>query len=385
MFLMDGSLHMLGDLCAAGATLGVLYNCFAAAAVLRFFSRPKSDGHDRSSSPPVTVLKPLHGSEPGLFPRLKSLCEQDYPGRIQLVTGIQDPSDHAVHAVRLLQRLHPDVQIDLVIDNSCDGTNRKIANLANMEAAVDHDIIVLSDSDIAIDRQFIGEVTVELDRKTTGAVTCLYYGEASRSPWGRLSALGINSHFLPNVVVALTFGAARPCFGSAIALRREVLHRIGGFRSFCDELADDYAMGQAIRSLGLNVVIPHWAVGHVCSESSIHAFWDHQIRVHRTVRSLDPVGYLGLMFMHPLTFSVLAGVLGANRPVLLITSAMVSRIILTATVESSLHLRTRERWLIALHDMISFAVFVVSFFGARIEWRGQSYRILNDGTLEDSD
>lgn len=385
--MIPSNLDIIGDLCLAGASLGILYNCFAAGAVLWFFAHPPERSPKRSAPQPVTVLKPIHGSEPGLFKRLQDLCRQDYTGPIQLVVGVQSSQDSAIHVVRLLKRLHPDLHIDLVVEERSQGVNRKVGNLANMDSAITYDTIVLSDSDIVVGPDFLRLATAELDRENTGAVTCLYYGIAARGLWGRLSALSINSTFLPNVIVALVCGAASPCFGSAIALRRDVLRRIGGFCAFRDELADDYAIGQAVRSLGLKVVIPPWAVGHVCFEPNFSAYWHHQLRVHRTIRALDPVGYGGLIFMQPMMFSLLAGLFGIAYPILLVAIALASRIALTETVARTLQIEGRERLHIVIHiihDAIMSAVFVAGFFGANIAWRGQRYRILEDGTLDDA-
>jgi ceramide glucosyltransferase len=380
MLTHNESMHFLTELCVAGATLGILYNIVVAAILVARFG--KTEPLNAPTPQPVTILKPLYGAEPGLFARLASLCTQAYPESIQLVCGIQKKDDHAVHAVRLLQRLNRDTQIELVIDEHSRGPNRKIANLVNMEGNIRHDIIILSDSDILVDDDFVGRLVAELQRPGTGAVTCVYYGVAAGGMWARLSALNINSQFLPNVVAALTFGAAKPCFGSAIAIRAETLKRIGGLACFLDDLADDHAIGNAVRALGLDVAVSHQAVGHVCFEPSFRAFWEHHMRVSRTVKSIDPVGYIGTIFMHPLTLSMIAACTGATHPFLLPGIAFASRAILSASSEHAFELQPQSLWLLALHDTISFAVFVCSFFGSAVEWRGLNYRILQDGTIE---
>lgn len=372
-------IRLFTELCVAGATLGIAYNLVAAVLMLRFRQPPK---FHPSALPQISVLKPLHGGEPGLFPRLSSFCRQDYPQDVQLVCGIQQARDPSIHAVRLLQRLNPDAQIDLVIDERASGTNRKVANLSNMETKARYDVVMLSDSDIIVDDKFLSSTVAELGKHNVGAVSSLYYGVALGGVWSRVSALNINAQFLPNVVMAVTFGAAKPCFGSAITLRRETLRRIGGFGAFLDELADDNAIGKAVRSAGLEVVISRWGVGHACFERSLRALWDHHMRSARTIRSVDPIGYIGIIFMHPLMLSVLGAITGAGHPLALITMAFSARAVLNASVERTFELRRESIWLVALHDAISFAVFVCSFFGTSVEWRGYSYRILHDGTIE---
>jgi ceramide glucosyltransferase len=371
--------HFVRDICVAGAILGIAYNILAAFLAPRFNRPTKLDG---LSSRAVTILKPLHGSEPGLFSRLASLCRQHHGGDLQLVCGTQRHSDPANQVVRLMQRLHPVMEIDLIIDDRARGENPKVANLVNLEAKARHEIVVMSDSDIVVDDQFIRRLVAELDNSGVGAVTCLYHGLAAGGVWAEMSALNINAQFLPNVMVALTFGAATPCFGSAIATRKDVLSRIGGLTPFLDELADDYAIGRAVRATGLDVIVPHWAVGHVCLERSFRAFWDHHLRSSRTIRSIDPVGYVGTIFMHPLPLAVIAILTGAQYPIALAGIAFASRAILTFSIERTFKLPRHALWMLAAHDMISFAVFMCSFFNAAVEWRGQSYRIVGDGNIQ---
>jgi len=376
---LNESAHFISQVCVTGAILGIIYNILVAI-LARRFNRPS--GADGYSSKAVTILKPLHGCEPGLFPRLETLCRQQHGGAVQIVCGTQQRRDTANEVVRLLQRLNPSSEIDLVVDERTRGENPKIANLVNMEAKVRHEIVILSDSDIVVEEHFLERIVPMLESTRIGAVTCLYYGVAAGGIWARVAALNINAQFLPNVIVALTFGAVKPCFGAVIAMRTEVLKRIGGLSPFLDELADDFAIGRAIRAAGLEVIVPRWAVGHVCFNRSFGSFWAHHMRSSCTIRSIDPVGYIGNIFMYPTILALAAAMTGAHHPIILPGVAFASRAILSFSIEHTFKLQRQALWLLALHDAISFAVFVCSFFNAAVEWRGQNYRILRDGTIE---
>jgi ceramide glucosyltransferase len=372
-------LRSFGELCVAGVILGVLYNLTAAILVLRF---PRPTNSARGSCPAVSVLKPLHGNEPGLFSRLASFCRQDYPAQVQVVCGTQSESDPAQDVVKLLAATHPSTQVDLKVDARDHGTNRKVSNLINMQAAARHEVLLLSDSDIVVEPQFLTNAISELQAPGVGAVSCAYFGIAAGGICARLSALYINTQFLPNVVTALTFDAARPCFGAAILVRRSLLDRIGGLGTFADELADDFAIGRALRATGYRVVIPRFAVGHVCFEREFRSFWERQLRSARTIRSIDPVGYIGAIFMHPFTLALMAAMTGIPHPALTIATAGAARLVLCSCVERAFGLPRQPYWLVPLHDVISFAIFVTSFLGSVVVWRGHSYRVLADGALK---
>ena len=334
--------------------------------------------------PAVTVLKPLHGDEPGLLDNLGSFCSQDYPGPIQVVFGVQDPGDGAVAVVEHLRKTQTGRDLDLVIETKVYGLNRKVSNLVNMAPRIRHDVVVLADSDMRVDPDYLSRVTAALDEPGVGAVTCLYYGVPVAGMWSSLSALAINAHFLPGVVFGSALGLARPCFGSTLALRRQTLGEIGGFIAFVDCLADDYAMGAALRARGYAISIPPFAVAHMCTEASAHEFWRHELRWARTIKSIDPLGYAGSIAAHPLPWALIAALLGAGSTAFLpaIAIAVVSigcRVALLRQVERAYALPSQAYWLVPARDLLSFILFVVSFFGRDVSWKGHRYRMVAGG------
>jgi ceramide glucosyltransferase len=365
--------------CLLAAAAGCLYLCAATVLVGRFARGPAPAP---GKTPPVTILKPLHGEEPGLEDNLLSFCTQDYAGPVQVVFGVQDPRDPAVGpATRLIEKL-PDKSIELVIDVRRHGSNAKVSNLVNMAERIRHDVVVLADSDMRVGPDYLARVVAALQRPGIGGVTCLYRGIQSNGIWSQLSALAIDTHFLPNVIVGVSLGLARPCFGSTIALRRTTLAEIGGFEAFADVLADDYAVGAALRARGHAVAIPPFVIGHVCHEGSWGELWRHELRWGRTIRAVDPAGYAGLALTHPLPFAVLGGLFGGGTTALLLGMiAMAARVALCLRLERAFGLMPHPYWLLPLRDLLSFAAFIAGFLGASVSWRGHDYRVTSEGNL----
>ncbi len=376
------TIQPLADLCLFVAALGCGYLIVSAALVLWF---PAPMPQLRGWHVPVSILKPLCGDEPGLLDRLVGLCLQDYGAPVQLVLGVQDPADPAIAVVRRLQREFPDSRIELRVDQRRHGTNRKVSNLINMMPLADGDIVVLADSDIEVGPRYLADIVAELQRSGVGAVTCLYHGTAATGLWARLAAASVNAHFLPNVISAVSIGLARPCFGSTIALRCETLAAIGGFEPFADCLADDYAIGEAVRAVGLEVAIPGFAVGHTSAVATARELVSHELRWARTIRSIDPVGYAGSVIAHPFPFALLAVVAGSERGLILAAIATICRMVLCACVERRLRVPVQSRWLLPVCDLLSFVVLVWGLLGADVSWRGQRYRIASGALVEEPD
>jgi ceramide glucosyltransferase len=200
--------------------------------------------------------------------------------------------------------------------------------------------------------------------------------------WARLAAAAIDYHFLPSVLVGLMFGLAAPCFGSTIAIRKETLATIGGFQSVADQLADDYALGAAVRCAGLSVAIPAHIVGHECTQSSAQGLFRHELRWARTIRSVDPLGFAGTAITHAVPLALLGLLLGGmTQLAALVPAALTCRAALQMELDRAFRLRKGFYWLGPLRDVVSFAVFVASFFGRGVEWRGHRYGVQADNTL----
>jgi ceramide glucosyltransferase len=361
------------------ALLGCIYALFATRAA-RSFAR-STGAAPLANFPPVTILKPLYGDEPDLYARLASFCRQDYPAPVQIVFGAADAADPAVAVARELIADFHDRDLALVISSRRHGANAKVSNLVNMLSEARHEVLIVSDSDIVVPRDYLKVVVAALGEPGVGLVTCLYRGTAAAGMWSRLAAAGIDCHFLPNVLVGLRLGLATPCFGSTIAVTKATLVKFGGLQSVVDQLADDHALGSAVRQAGLKVAIPPLIVTHVCAERSIRELLLHEIRWARTIRSVDSLGFAGLVITHAFPLALLGMALGGlTAAALLVPATLACRYALAAELRRDFSLGNYFFWL-PIRDLFSFVVFVASFVGRRLEWRGHRYRLAADKTL----
>jgi len=335
-----------------------------------------------TAQPPVSVLKPLHGAEPGLYENLRSFVDQDYPD-VQIVLGVRHSADAALPIARALMRNRPGADIELVVNPRATGSNLKVANLENMLPAARHDIVVLADSDMRVDLRYLAAVTTPLQDPRTGLVTCLYKGMPMGGVWSQLAAMHINYAFLPSALLGEMLGTGGGCFGATIALRREVLERIGGFARIRDELADDHRLGDAVRELGLTTVLSPYIVENRLAEPSLASLWRHELRWARTVRAMAPFGFAGSIVTHTIVLAALAAAasgFGATACWLVLVSGL-SRWASAGIVARALALPIGGLWLLPLRDVLSFAVFLGSFCGRSVLWRDQLFRVEPGGRM----
>jgi ceramide glucosyltransferase len=333
--------------------------------------------------PDVTVLKPLHGAESQLCENLETYFHQDYPGQVQFVFGVQDPGDSAIPVVKALIARHPALDLELVVNGAAHGANHKVSNLINMAEVARHPVIVVSDSDVAVGPNYLRTLAAALAAPSAGVVTCLYRGVPSGGFWSRLPSMAVNDHFLPGTLLGLMLGLARPCLGATIALTRETLSRIGGFEAVADQLADDYAIGEAVRRAGLKIVLPAMLVAHSFEEKSLSEAVRHELRWARTIFTVDPVGYVMSGFTHALPLALIGAALRGFDALGLaaVLTALACRFFLKYRLTREFELPNPDYALLVPRDILSFVVYLMSFWSTRVSWRGRDFAVARDGTL----
>jgi len=358
-----------------------------AAFAMPFFT--KRAGIRRVGSTSVSVLKPLCGVEPRLYENLVTFCEQAHP-RFQLLFGVSSAVDPAIGVVRRLQAAYPQCDIELVIDSRVHGRNLKVSNLINMAQRARHDIIVLADSDIAVQPDYLDTVTAPLADLDTGVVTCLYRAQSVGGFWPRMGALFINEWFAPSVRVAHAGGSRRFGFGATLALRRTTLENIGGFETLKDCLADDYWLAEHARALGLNTVLSPVMVATDVIEPTFTTLWLREVRWLRTIRSVNLPGFASLIitFTSPwlLVGALLACELG-NRdvahPAIALTLSIstvigtVARILLHARSARYSRIFWRDLPLVPLRDTLLALQWLGAVFGSHVVWRGARMSVVD--------
>ena len=369
---------LIGWLILALAAVGTLYWAVATRVLARFLQEEKPAAARFEA---VTLLKPLHGAEPQLEANLASFLRQTHKGPLQMVCGVQRADDPAAQTVRALQARHPGARIDLVIDSTRHGANAKIGNLINMMARAEHDIVVVSDSDMAVEPNYLAQVLAALEAPGVGAVTCLYHGRGDAGFWSRLAAAGPSYQFVVGLVFGKVMGLAEPCMGSTIALRRSTLEAIGGFEAFADVLADDHAMGAAVRALGLGIAIPPMLLVHASAEENLEQVWRQELRWAATIRALAPAGYAGSLIGFPLALAMVGCLFNLVPGLCLVAAAFAVRLFTKRVVDRHAAASTAPWWLLPPRDAFSLAVFVASYFVRVVDWRGTRLRMENDGQI----
>jgi len=336
-----------------------------------------------AATPSISILKPLCGMEDNLYDNLRSFCTQDYPA-FQIIFGCRSADDPALEVVRTLQQEFPHLDIQMVCNHPIQCGNFKVANLMQMEALVACDYLAISDSDIRVGNDYLRHLASELSLPDTGVVTCLYRGMPGSNLWSRLGALHINEWFLPSVLIGRLLGLSDFGFGATLALQRQALQRIGGFKALADQLADDYMLAKLLREHGRNTVLSDYLVETTVQEPTFASLWQHELRWMRTVRMLQPAGHAFSCMTYTLPITLLAAGLAHAHPWAWImpATAIVLRVfmhhIAAQTPGSS---RWLDLVLLPIRDVLSVAIWLASFASRQVRWRGRRFAVRRDGLM----
>jgi ceramide glucosyltransferase len=329
-------------------------------------------------TPPVSILKPVHGRDPRFYEAILSHATQDYP-EFEILFGLTDPKDPAVADIERLQREFPARRIEIVVVET-DAPNAKVGVMAELARHARHEVLLVNDSDIVLTQSYLQAVVVPLRDPQIGLVTCLY--RAHSESWAsHFEALGIATEFAPSVLVARLLGQAEFALGSTMVFRADSLRRIGGFETIAKFVADDYQLGLHIRQLGYRIEFASVVVETDLGAASWMHTWRHQLRWSRTIRVSRPAGYYGYVVTHATLWALVAF---AAREWWAGAIALAIRMIAGVLVGTAI-LQDRavlaRFWLIPLRDLFGFAVWAAGAFGNRVQWRDRSLLLGPGGVI----
>jgi ceramide glucosyltransferase len=341
-------------------------------------------------TPPLTLLKPVHGNEPGLEVHLATFFEQDYP-EYEIIFCARSADDAGLATARRVAARYPQFPTKfLSTGGQPDYINAKVASMEAMEAVAAYEILVVSDSDVRVTPEYLRAVALPFADKRVGAMCCPYRGVAAEGGlWARLEAVGMSVEMTSGVLVARSMEGMQFVLGPTMAFRRETIRRMGGFAVTADYCADDFVLGNETFKLGQTVVLSHHAIDHMVINSSFISSMKHQIRWMKSTRFSRPKGHFGTALTFSLPFGLLAlgTALAISHPVwglMLFGWSVFTRMALS--IAAGRFVVGDQSWfgllvLYPIRDLMGFGFWATSYLGNRILWRGRLFQLMPGGKM----
>ncbi len=387
-------MHFLLVLGLLGLTTSTIYAVLAVSGALRFAKRRRI-AHPGEFAPPVSLIKPLHGMEEELEDRLESFFQQQYP-RFEILFCARSDQDPGLSIAMRVAARYPHIPTKFLSCGESPYANAKVWSLEQMRRAAEHQILVVSDSDVSVTPDYLHAVVAPFADHRMGLVTCLYRGVAlsanavrGRSFWSRLEAVGMSVEMSSGVLVAEMLEGMKFALGPTMVVRRDYLERAGGFAAIGEYHGDDFMLGSLMAAHGHKVMLSTHSIEHHILNTSFVSSVRHQIRWMRGTRYYRPKGHLGTVLTFSVPYGLLAAVvaLSMHRPLLgalLMAWSWATRVALAALV-GGLVVQEPDIWrnalLYPLRDLLGFFFWSASYLGNQVVWRGEVYELLRGGLM----
>jgi ceramide glucosyltransferase len=367
------------------AAIPFIYYSIALFSAWRFFRQSRKRLFAGNGfTPPVSILKPVRGLDPDAYENFASFCRQDYP-EYEIVFCVGDRSDPVLPVIEKVIADFPHQPIRVLFGSGREATNDKVAKLARLSQEAKYEILVINDSDVRAEPDYLRMVVAPLADPTVGAVTCFYVSTDEKTLVQKLQTVGMYSDFYPGIVVAWQLDGVKFALGPTIATSRTRLAGFGGYEKIENRPADDLLVGRLIAEQGFEVKLIPYSVLTVADFQSLRDLFLKRLRWIVVMRHMRPWGHFGLIFTLGLPWSLAAIAISPTAGVatIFVAAYLGLRIVMTLQI-ASWGLKQPVPWmglvLIPLWDAMAFAIWLVSFTRSTIRWRDRDYYI-RDGEL----
>ncbi len=392
-------LHVLFWVAAVGSVTSSIYCGMVLVAAARFGLRKRREQSAAMDFlPPVSMLKPLHGTEPGMERNLESFFEQDYPD-FELLFCARFDSDEGLQLARRVGERYPQVKARY---ETCGEPipkfhNAKVYSLAKLDSVAKNDLYVTSDADVRVEPDYLKRMVQTLKDPHVGLASCVYLGTAQGDDAHRgagfasqLDAVGKSVEMTSGVLVAVMIeGCAKFALGATMAVRRKSFQDVGGFNELGQFYADDFVLGNRLAAQGTGVLLATYIIRLMVQDSPFWLSFRNQLRWMQSTRRSRPWGHLGT----GLTFAMPYGLLGllwgllSGHPlwglVWVVAMAMnrwlQAGAILTVLGDPD---RLYNALIYPLRDVLGFLLWIGSYGGENFYYRGKVYKLKEGGRVE---
>ena len=358
----------------------LVYYLLAIYSALVYFGRlRKLPPLDRLFAPPVSILKPVRGLDHHAYENFASFCDLDYPD-YEILFAVADADDPIIPIIEKLQRSYPNQSIRLIVGVEQLGITLKTNSLVRLAREARHELLVINDSDVRVEADYLRDVVAPFADPRVGCVTAFFRGLTDGGFITDVDAVGVPTDSSASTLVAKIIGQLDFALGWTMATTKARLAEIGGFESLVNHHSDDFALGNEIFKRGYRIELMRKPVWMVFPRETLRDFFNHELRWSILLKNLRPGGYSAMAMTFGLPWAVLVALVVPSFAVAVsyFGAYLVLRLAVAWTI-AVWGLRdpvvSRRIWLVPVRDALNFCVYVASFFSNTVCWRGIPYRV----------
>jgi ceramide glucosyltransferase len=390
---MHIALRLLFWFALLGTVTSSIYCAMVLVAAIRFgLRRRREQSQPMDFLPPLSALKPVHGTEPGMERNFESFFEQDYPD-FELLFCARHDTDEGLRLARRVGERYPHVKARFVTcgEPTPEFHNAKVFSLARLDGEANNDLFITSDADVRVAPDYLRRMAQTLQDPKTGLAFCVYLGTAHECAGfsSRLDAVGKSVEMTSGVLVAEMIEGVRFALGATMAVRRQSFQQVGGFEELGQFYADDFVLGNRLAAQGTRVRLATHVIRLMVQDSPFWLSFRNQLRWMQSTRRSRPWGHFG----SGLTFAMPFGLLGllwfllSGHPVaglLWLLATVVNRWVQAGSILLALGdpQWLRGTLLYPLRDLLGSILWLASYGGDNFYYRGRIYRLREGGRVE---
>lgn len=388
-------LHILFWVALVGSVTSTIYCLMVMAAAARFGVRKRrEDAAEASFLPPLSVLKPLHGTEPGMERNLQTFFEQDYP-EFELLFCARHDTDEGLRLARRVAERYPHVDAKFV---TCGEPlprfhNAKVYSLAKLDSVARHELYITSDADVRVTRDYLRRMVQNLKDPHVGLASCVYLGTvdggASAGFSAQLDAVGKSVEMTSGVLVADMLEGTKFALGATMAVRKRSFQEAGGFEELGQFYADDFVLGHRLAAQGTGVQMATHVIRLMVQDTPFGLSFRNQLRWMQSTRRSRPWGHLGSGLTFAMPFGLLGLLWGLLSGHALVGVLWLSWMVVQRWMQAGSILRVmgdpdwvRGTMLYPIRDLLGSILWLGSYGGDRFYYRGKIYRLKDGGKVE---
>jgi ceramide glucosyltransferase len=342
--------------------------------------------------PPISVLKPLHGTEDGMERNLETFFEQDYP-EFELLFCARHATDEGLLLAERVGQRYPHVAAKYV---TCGEPmpkfhNAKVYSLAKLDSVARYDTYITADADVRVEKDYLQRMVQTLKDPHIALASCIYLGTAHKGAGfsSKLDAVGKSVEMSSGVLVATMLEGTKFALGATMALPKKSFQDVGGFDVLGEFYADDFVIGNRLAAQGKGVRMATHIIRLMVQDSPFWLSFRNQLRWMQSTRRSRPWGHFGTGLTFAMPFGVLGLLWGMLSGHALLGLAWLGAMVVNRWLQAGaiLNVLGDPDWvyysaIYPLRDLLGGILWVGSYGGENFYYRGKVYKLKEGGRVE---
>lgn len=380
-----------------GSLTALIFCGMAVVAALRFAARRRRALRRKELfTPPLSLLKPLHGAEPGLEQSIESFFRQDYPAPYEIIFCARHQDDAGIQIAYEVAQRYPDRPVRFYACGEPLYPNPKMFSLGVMSEAAAYPHLITSDADARMAPDALLRCIQSIapghtvNGKQVVLGSCLYVGHVDKgSLFTWLDAVGKSVEMGAGVLIADMLSGTDFALGVTMILEKQTFLDAGGYKDLGHYWAEDFVLGNRLAAQGKGVEMSTHVIQLVVADQGVVRSFSDQLRWMQSTRRSRPAGHFGTGLTFAMPFGLLGFVLEAVLGNWCAACVFLGIALMNRWLQAFTMLRVLGAKRIAfqtaiypLRDLLGFVVWCSSYLPADTSYHGTQFRIMPDGRLK---